>query len=678
MGQARVEIWNATNTAKLADAFTLDPDLFQRNIDDLAPTGAKLNESGGGGIVLQADHPAQAHIKGGNCVRLKSGSTLVHTFRIREDDRVRIARRHRDKTITVDGEDLLDVFRYSLVDPWNPDWWFRPVARDRLWNWASPPLPTNPATTSWSSTIHLQTRPAGTRWPKAFPIAPQFAGWVWTRASSSSHPAGDGLWRRPFTLDSGAHVAVYMAAQDEFEPWIDGAVMARTPVKWPDTNGWQETWRYVPNCSAGDHHLAVKVTTRGGPAAFLCGAFTVVDGKIDEPLFATADGGWRYRDYPTPKPGFNAAEILFQLLVEAQFRWELPGWTLEVHGSSWPTIEEFGVRVGTNYRDVIDALAETWIDVAADLEGQVLHIWPKGQRGSTTPVNLDDSIVTLQEVTDAEVVNGAQGVWSEGVRWRYNAPSIAELGHVQSAALELGAVTEASSVMSILDDFLDVHAEPLTTLVAEVVDVEGATAGVDYKVGDYVTVGGQLVRCVGLSWTVHPRTGELIPHPEFESLASLRRRERDRALQRRIAGFSDPITAALMGDEPLLMSGRPSAFQWTWSWSDEIEFALNEVDPEKPWQIKTAEKTQRMYLFAAEIDPDDLPDAWGESRFRIRVNGSDHNPLTDVVLSTTVAKDERLLWGYETVEADDRVQIWCVEDGGHVDGTVTLGLADAV
>lgn len=673
MGKARVEIWDRANNTKLADAFTLDPDLYQRNIDNLAPTGAKLNESGGGGIVVQSNHPAQAHIKGGNCVRLHSGSTLVHTFRIREDDRVRVARQHRERTITVDGEDLLDQFRHSLVDPWNADPFRRPVARDRLWNWASPPQ----TTTSWSTTVHLQTRPAGTRWPKAFPIAPLFAGWVWTRASSGSHPAGDGLFRRPFTLASSADVVFYMAAEDEFEPWIDGANIARSPVKWPDTDGWQDTWRYVPNCSPGDHHFAAKVTTRGGRAAFLAAAFTVVNGKIADPLFSTAGSGWRYLDYPSPKPGFTAVQILTQLLNEAQARWELPGWSIVAHGTH-PVIEEFGVRVGTNYRDVIDALAESWIDVAADLEGLTLHVWPKDTRGTVTAVNLDDSVVTLNEVNDAEVVNGAQGVWAEGVRWRYNAASIADLGFVQAESLELGAVTEGSAVHRILDDFLATRAEPLTTLVGEVIDIDGATAGVDYKVGDWVTIGGDLVRCVGMSWTVHPRSGDLIPHPEFESLASLRRREKSRALERRIASFSDPITAALMGADPLVLSGRPASFQWTWSWSDDLEEALNEVDPEKPWQIKTAEKTQRMYLFAAEIDPDDLPDAWGESRFRIRVNGTDYNPLTDVVLSTTVAKHEQLLWGYETVEADDRVQIWCVADGGHVDGSVTLGLADAV
>lgn len=75
--------------------------------------------------------------------------------------------------------------------------------------------------------------------------------------------------------------------------------------------------------------------------------------------------GWRSLAYPERAPGMSPGSILNFLLVEAQKRGELQGWTwtfndtVDSSGTTWPEyVAEFTCRVGTTYAEVLKQLEE--------------------------------------------------------------------------------------------------------------------------------------------------------------------------------------------------------------------------------------------------------------------------------------------------------------------------------
>ena len=664
MPDARVEVWNAANTSKLGELWVLDGSSRQRNFDDIAATGWKLNEAGSGGVTVQQDHPSQALLTAGNVVRLCAGSTPLFAWRVVDRTTKNITKVPSELVHEISGDGLLADWQTAVVGPWTSG---RPISQDRVFNWASPPLDTS----SWLTTLFIQSR-AGvdSTWPRAYPVAPLFTAWVLARTSSGSQPVGDSLFRRPFTLDADAMVGLYLAADDSFDVWIDGVLLDRNVALPPDRAGFEETWRAAVPCSAGTHHLAVKVTNWGGPSALLGAAFTITSDLIDEPLFSTngdVAGGWLGLDYPTPKPGFTAPQITQMLLTEAQARGRLTGWSISVHGTHSP-IEEFATRLGTKYSDVLDALSAGWVDLDADPTGLTLHLYPKDDMGSVTGVS--PSIKDLETVDRASITNAVMGVWADGVRWRSDATSISTYGR-REGSLSLGSMKEPAAVDAALDAYLEANAYPTVSIVGETVDGVSTVAGIDYTVGDTVTVAGTPQRCSGLTWTVE-RSGVLKAMPEWDSPLSIRRRERERAYERQVAMFDSPASASILSADPLAYVGRPDINEWSWSWSDDIEGALNDVDPDKPWQVKEVDRIERLWTFMIECDPNDLPDAWGDTTVTIFKNGTELNSLYRVKLTTSVAKASTWIWGYESIAPGDRIQVACTEAGGHVDGTITL------
>lgn len=671
MPKARLQIWNPANTSKLADIWDLDPSLQQRNFQELETTGYKLNEAGSGGFVLQQDHPAvlAGHIAPLNVVRVYAGNNLVHAYRISRRNKMRVSKRQSQRTLKVEGDGLLADFAEVLVGPWHGG---RPNSPDRIWNWASPPLDL----TGWSNQLYFQTRTVAPSWPALFPVAPNYAGWVLPRSYALNQPSGDYLMRYRYTLDAAGDVFYCMSADDTFDFWVDGVNIERDNTVPPDTSAWAETYRVVVPHTAGTHDVAILVNNWAVSAGLLFAAFKVNGDKLGDVLFtshATAAAGWYGYDVSATKPGFTAPQIIQMLITEAQARGAIPGWTVQVHGTH-PNIEEFSARVGTPMSEVISSLSEGWCDVEADLQGLKLHVYPKDDLGSASGVTTN--VVELEQLDDAKVTTAALGVYADGYRWRTDATAISNYGRKESA-VTLGSVTSAAAVDQILDDYLAANKDPVSSFAAKVTDVANAVAGVDYRVGDTVSVDGETLRCVGLSWQVH-RNGDLIPYPEFESPVLVRRRELERSIDRQVSSFSSAASAPLLSMRPLIISGRPSYETWNWSWSDDIEDALNEVDPEKPWQVRQAKKTMRLASFKIQCDPDDLADAWGDTTVTIVVNGTELHPLFRVKLTTLIAEASIQIWGYTTISSDDRVQVQCLESGGHVDGTIELIVADAL
>lgn len=683
MGAAKVEVWNRANSSKLADITTSTD-----NATSLTAS-LELNALGSFDMELQADHANASSVTAGTCVRLYDGSTLVGTFTIDELEEILVAVDDADKVLKCSGSGLMSRLSQGLVYPWLGNTG-RPVSRDRIFNWASPPLDT----TSWGG-VFLQERVFPLAYlPEAWPNADVFGYYINTRAfvPGGAHPVGDTLFRNSFDVETATNAVFYISADDTFELWLDGILLEREPNKQPDNSGNESTWRYVVYLTAGTHTIAVKLTNWDvsdvsvvNPSAFIFSAWPVSSaGVITGVPFLTSSEDtfdWLGLDYPDPFPGWEAPDILQMLLDECQDRDELLGWTLDVHGT-YDEIVEFGCRVGDTFLKVVEALAATYIDVECDPEGLVLHVYPKGTLGTTTSVSLVEggSLVSLSRTTDDNFSNRIAGVWEEGLVVETDATSVTANG-VRPTSVEIGTVADETAAQEILQGYLDAYSEPLVSLTADVVPITGAVAGIDYTIGDIVPTLGPLedVKTVGLTWTLD-EGGELEATPEFDSLLAVRQRDTLRSIQFQVAKFDSPATAQILAPDLKIANGRVNTESQSWSWSGDIDTALSDRDdPDAPWQPWSPTRAMRIYMFEVQIKYEDLADATGDSIFELYINGTLVSGLLNLTLDTTT--HEARVWvspflGY--VLPSDQISVACTTAGNHVDGTVTVRLADPV
>jgi len=406
--------------------------------------------------------------------------------------------------------------------------------------------------------------------------------------------------------------------------------------------------------------------------------WTVQSDQLDTLLFTSraADGDWKCLDYPSPYPGWTAIQILQMCLSEAQARGELTGWMIDDNGHTYPQIEEFAARVGDPLITVIDALTAAHIDVAVDHTSLTLQVWPKSVGvGSATSVELERgvNVTYLSRTTSDEITNAVLGVWQKGVRWRTRSSSITAYGR-RAGSLEVGQVGNRRALDQILDAYLDAHAEPAEQIVARVIPTTGARAGVNYKVGDTVSLEGDTVRDVGLEWTLQP-DGDLLATPEFDSVFGVRQRERLRTVDRLIQAFDAPATSSILDRDALLNSGVVDAETKEVSWAGRIEESLDDEDPDNPWQPIRLDKARRIYQFEVEIPAVYASKAVGTTTVQLLKNGSVLHTLsmgagvtyagTDVSVSTVILPK-------------DLLSVRCTATGSHIDGAIRILLADPV
>lgn len=673
-----LRVYNRANTTLLSN---LDRTVSGRVWGPIeASAQDRLNRVGSASVTVPFDHPSASDLVGGNVVRMYQDSVCVYAWTITQ---VRVVEIDDEpgKVIVASGVGLLGRWSEALVEPWNANEG-RPVSLDRIWNWASPEL----STTGWSSTVYNQAW-AASQWPRlpeAWPKTNSPATeWIWSRTEAAVQPAGISLFRRARTFSSAATVAIFVAANSTFEAWIDGVLLEREPNRQPDRTGYEKTRRYVVAVGTGVHDFAFAVENWGGsisdnPAGLAVSVWTVESDELNTILFTTraADGDWKTKDYPNPYPGWTAVQILQMCLDEAQARDELLGWTINDNGQTYGEIEEFAVRVGDPLTKVIDALAATYIDVEADPTGRVLRVWPKSVGlGSVTSVDLDPGVNVsfLSRTTSDEITNAVLGVWSEGVRWRTSSASISANGR-RTGTLVAGQVGNRRALDQILDAYLDAYAYPFEAVACEVVPTAGAVAGVDFGVGDTVTLDGDTVRCVGLTWRLEA-DASLQARPEFDTILAVRQQESIRTVERLTEAFDAPATAGIIDRDLLLNTGMVGTDTVTWSWSGPIDDARDPDNPTNPWQPVRLDKSQRIYRFEVEVPAENLAAFTGTTTIVLLKNGSSISTLnlgdTDTYVGTDVSVTQVIL-------PKDLLEVQCTAVGGHIDGSIRVLTADPV
>lgn len=690
---ARAEIWDHDNDTFVAEVRLDDEDGWTHA--PLQLTGnAEHNLPGNGRITVRRNHPnILALTSGQNVLRLYVDDEPVFTFDLPAITDAVLRRQASDKVVTITGPGIWERFKGSVVDPWiapTSGVTGRPISFSRVWNCFSPPFDYS----GWDD-VHAQYWEDSVGWselPEAWPVPPEDCTWIWSQPEDDVMPVGQCPFRRSRYFSNPATVVTYQAGNSTFDLWFDGVLLEREPNKQPDKDGYERPWKYVVAVDPGWHHWGVLGTNWGGsesdnPAGIATAVYTVDTGRmiLDDKLFVSQeDDGWKCLDYPSTLPGFTAPEILQMLLDEAQARGELEGWTLDAVGE-FPQIEEFACRVGDTYYQVIESLSATWVDVACDPEGLVLRVWPKtlGQGEVKEDVEFTEG-VNLRDLTvetDGDYWTAVQGLWKDGVEWRTVESDLPRRSH----SMQLGAVGNRRAVRKILDEWLEGNSEPVTSLTAEVIPTEGATAGVDFWVGDTVTLAGDPARTLAVM--LQANRGRWQTSPQFNTLQAVRRREKDRSVERMTEQFQAAATAAIVDWGTQIQSGKVEVSAFVWPWTGDIaeELDYDDTDPGRLRQPFRMDRTGRVYEVSIEIDPSNLPDATGDTTFELMKNLTVVSGVPELTIDEANARAVFRIYGTVVGTPKDIWNVRLKGDGGgsvvvgnHVDGNITMKYCDSV
>lgn len=673
----RAEVWNRANDTKLADVHVDDRADLATKLVALRRCGKKLNEPGFGEIEVAIDHPAIAHMGGGNVLRLydrndAGAHVLVHSFQLSKRTAV-LKAADTPLTFTVGGEGLMARWAESPV---RPNITGAPVSMDWVLNYASP----EQDRTSWGA-VYTQLW-SNSQWaekpPDAWPFAPSFGFWILPREEEDVQPVGDYLMANDFNVPEDGYYALYLGFNSTVDVWVDGVLYESQPVKQPDVYGYQKTWRYVFYATAADDHVVViKLTNWGGsesdnPAGVICSLARVTSSwTIGDGVFGS-DGdsyNWVGLDRPNPFPGFTAPEIAQIFLDRAQAAGDLPGWTIQTHGTH-EEIEEVAFRLTQNGLQVLNVLSE-WADIAADDEGLVLHMWPAGEQGGDNDIaaEVGVNLTYLSESVDDEFYNAVQLTWLEGVVEREDSGSIAFWDQRRTMTRHLPGLTNLRAVNDMGDRILDAWSSPVTSRVIEIEPTAGARLGVNAVIGD--TVDSEAVH--GITWEL--RKDGLHPKAELVSVSARRQLAKMQAVEAAIAGYESPASAPPFKSDPRITNGQAQTWEKDWAAGGKIDDLLPSPDPTAPWQPWRPPEQRRLYQFVLEAG--DSSEATGDTVATIMKNGGELNSIYRATITTSVGRDVVDIY-YENLTTDDKISVGILEAGGHKEVTCTVRMAETV
>lgn len=416
MPATTVEVWDSTNSTKIADLNLVDDG------QEWAPKDVGLRrqlvEDGGGHVVLPYGHPNRLQVNYRRVLRIyedKNGDKVLRgAFSVDTIEWVDVAESpSANKTTRFEGDGLLSRWNDFIILPWI-DIAYKPVTENRVFNWASPPLPID----DWQVGGYKQERlTSATQRPVGY--TDPVSEWISPYEEAPSHPTGFWYARRLTELDDPTRVALFFTCDDGVIACLDGATLDDEMPE-PPSEVWWYTHRAAVELPAGLHLYAFKCRNDGGPTALLVSGWSADNtglitplfiseaGGVEDPNFLDAAGEWLLWTDPEP-PGFTAGHIVRLVLEEAQGRGAMVGWTLgftdthDTAGNPWPTIPELAIPVGHTGRDLLAAL-EPWVDLGVSDEGLELLMWDKAAgRGEASSAELTEG-VNLRRLSHRGVV----------------------------------------------------------------------------------------------------------------------------------------------------------------------------------------------------------------------------------------------------------------------------------
>ncbi len=261
-----------------------------------------------------------------------------------------------------------------------------PNGPQRFLNWATPELDFS----SWPYAVDRgevcgatsALGPPFGKWNKPDGWIDMGARWIWSRALVGTYdPEGRSLFRGVIDVGAGGTLTFDVACDDGFVLWVNGQPIMEY-YEPGSVDGWAKTHSVQLNVSAGYCHVGIEaintVLPQGalnpGGLLFSCYRAPGTFGAGDvEQVLANSNTTWRCLDYPSTYPSFTPGAIIRRLLAEAQSRGATPGGALpgvtanfsdsvDTAGTAWPPAGEIAIKVGNNYVQMLDQLAELWIE----------------------------------------------------------------------------------------------------------------------------------------------------------------------------------------------------------------------------------------------------------------------------------------------------------------------------
>lgn len=388
-----------------------------------------------------------------------------------------------------------------------------PYSREtRYFNFASEQGPWYKAN-EWTSATRTWTwNQPGNWWltaPSEWPDAPT-AQWIWDRAAPYEMPIGDVYFRREFTLAAAGSYALFFAADDRAEVYIDGELIHTTA----DNHSWQETAREDLQLDAGTHILAFKcrqnnIDTPGSLIAAFYKIGNATSPTAAELLFTTQAGSaWKVCGYPTVAPGWTPGNILLTLLSEAAARGVrfAQNWTptfTHTHdsaGVAWGDPLSISFDIGTLYEEVFQALEEGACDIYLDADTLELHAYKKrGVDRSLENAAIADPIVLrlghnlkkADEQGQADIVNTLLLNTADG--WKVEQPtdttSVTRYGVIEG---QISTEMSYEQAKGLIQEVFEKKAMPEKTATFELIPVPGMVPFEDFFEGDYVSAPGEV------------------------------------------------------------------------------------------------------------------------------------------------------------------------------------------
>lgn len=398
-----VELWNEANAAKIAD---LD-ETWGRSWQDVR------NDTGTCKVSMFTDHPQADALTVGRHLRFYLGATLAVTAVIGDGD--------NERTLAGDGDDAAKITNVrsrglgaawddATVQPTNGVGG-SPYSDRRAFSWASlvydrTRSPAWPTCFQYADYISTQTQldpPYHSPWypPRGWPTLN--AEWIWPVDRGGVYPPGRALMMLDINITVPGPMSHFIAGDGRVRLFIDGLEVHPWTEGWP-VQSFLETYACTVELDAGLHRIGIEAEVYDdllplgrpprGMAAWCAHAEDgsgVYNGatQISETHAAT----WYGRDlasggvYPAPTPH----DIMSAVLTECQAVGQLTGWslsssaTLDSSGATWDRPIEVVCRVGDSALDLLKQLASTSIDFAFDPSGKTVHMWNKGNRGTTVP-----------------------------------------------------------------------------------------------------------------------------------------------------------------------------------------------------------------------------------------------------------------------------------------------------
>lgn len=274
------------------------------------------------------------------------------------------------------------------------------------------------------------------------------------------------------------------------------------------------------------------------------------------------------------------------------------------------------------------------------------------------------------------MINAVKVIHADGERWVTDGSSISTYNR-REAVLEVAEALSPADELRVGNAYLSGKTSPSTSVQAE--PVAGSVPGVDFQVGDQVTVDGAKQRCVDIRQSLNRSNGEWLPPvPTFSSRWEQKRLDADRAFDRLIAlqGGGGVDAAASMGTEDLRIEEVRPSKTLQWSWHDFADPGDRELlDDDSRWQVTRIEEPCRAALIWCEPD---FTGATGNTTFELHRNGSLWNGLFNVVIPPAPVSGVPFaavrMWGYEFLMPEDTLTIRCIQNGQHRQGSYQIFL----